>query len=298
MGVVELSDGARLEFREYGRQDAAIAIVLLHGWVLNRRIFRPQIAGLADDDLRIIAYDARGHGQSTANGLTAETATVERLADDLAEFLDAVLVEGQRVVLVGHSLGGMTILEFAYRHAGLVARRCAGAVLIATSAEGSLHTHYGFASARAVAAARWVELNGAQLLARAGDWRPYRALSPTMWPMVRWLLFGTTVRHSDIRLTAAAMFGTPLVAIGGFRPSIHTLRRLHDLQSLARLPVTVLVGTRDRLTPPQCAEAIADALPGANLCVLDGAGHMLTLERPDDVTLAIREVATAAVCST
>jgi pimeloyl-ACP methyl ester carboxylesterase len=271
MGVVELTDGARLEFREYGRRDARIAVVLLHGWTLNRRIFRPQIAGLAGDDLRVIAYDARGHGQSTVAGLTTETATVERLADDLAEFLDAVLAPRQRAVLVGHSLGGMAILEFAHRHADLVARRCAGAVLVATSAEGSLHTDYGLASPRAVAAARWVEINGANLLARAGDWRPHRALSPTMWPMVRWLLFGTTVRHADVRLTTAAM---------------------------AALPVTILVGTRDRLTPPRCAEAIAAALPGATLHVLNGAGHMLTLERPDEVTLAIQEVATAAMCST
>jgi pimeloyl-ACP methyl ester carboxylesterase len=298
MGVVELADGARLEFREYGRQDAPIAVVLLHGWTLNRRIFRPQITGLAGDDLRVIAYDARGHGQSPVAGLTTETATVERLADDLAEFLDAVLADGQRAVLVGHSLGGMTILDFAHRHADLVARRCAGAVLVATSAEGSLHTDYGFASPRAVAAARWVEINGAQLLARAGDWRPYRVLSPTMWPMVRWLLFGRTVRHADIRLTAAAMFGTPLVSVGGFRPSVHNLRRLHDLAALGELPVTVLVGTRDRLTPPRCAEAITAALPGSTLRVLDGAGHMLTLERPDEVTLAIQEVATAAICST
>src|ERR1041384_7165641 len=108
MGVVELSDGARLDFREYGRPDAPLAVVLLHGWTLNRRIFRPQIAGLVDDDLRVLAYDARGHGRATATGVSSETATVGRLADDLAEFLEAVLADGQRAVLVGHSLGGMT----------------------------------------------------------------------------------------------------------------------------------------------------------------------------------------------
>jgi pimeloyl-ACP methyl ester carboxylesterase len=296
MATVELSDGTRLAYTEFGPPDAQHAIVLLHGWTLNWRIFGPQIAALDDGRVRIIAYDARGHGDSAAVG--PATATIERLADDLAELLDAVLPDGQRAILVGHSLGGMSMLEFAHRHPEALVRHCAGVVLVATSAEGSRHTNYGFTSARVVAAARWVDLTGAQLLARAGTYRPHKVLSPTIWPMIRWLLFGTSVRHADVRLTAAAMFGTPLLSMGGFRPSVHAQRRLRDLAGLSGMPVAVLVGTRDRLTPPTCAESIVGVLPHARLRVLDGAGHMLTLERPDDVTLAIREVAAAAACPT
>lgn len=290
--TVTLADGTRLSVAVRGPSDAPVAVVLLHGWTLDKRIWRRQAEALAEAGHRTIAYDLRGHGRSAH--VLPKHATVAQLADDLAEVLDMVLSPGQRCVLVGHSLGGMAILELTQRHPHLLGTTVAGAVLVATSAEGSTHTDYGLASQALVATARRAELAGAALLARSGAWRPHRALSPGLLPFLRWLLFGTTARRADVRLTLSSLVHTPFASIGGFRPAVHLHRCLETLPALRRLPVSVLVGTHDRLTPVRCAEAIADALPDAELTVLPEAGHMLSLERPAEVTAAIAGVVTAA----
>jgi pimeloyl-ACP methyl ester carboxylesterase len=89
-----------------------------------------------------------------------------------------------------------------------------------------------------------------------------------------------------------------LRSIGGFRTSIGEQRRLETLAAMGDLPAAVLVGERDRLTPPGCAEAIAEALPGTELTVLPGAGHMIMMERDEEVSAALLSVTARALsCS-
>ncbi|GAA1772702.1 alpha/beta hydrolase [Luedemannella helvata] len=290
--TIPLADGGHLSVERHGPADARVAVVLLHGWTLDKRAWRPQIETLVGQGHRVIAYDLRGHGRSSR--VQPGQATVAQLADDLAEVLTLELAPRQRAVLVGHSLGGMAILELGVRHPEVLATSVGGAVLVATSAEGSTHTDYGLAPQALVAAARRFELTGAALLARSGAWRPHRALSPGLLPFLRWLLFGATARRADVRLTLSSLSRTPLSSIGGFRPAVHLHRCLDTLPALRGMPVSVLVGTQDRLTPPRCAQTIADALPDAELTVLPDAGHMLSLERPAEVATAISRVATAA----
>ena len=128
------------------------------------------------------------------------------------------------------------------------------------------------------------ETVGAGVLARAGDWSPHRVLAPALRPIVRWLLFGDEYEPAALELTMGAFGRTSLRSIGGFRASVGAQRRLETLATLTDLPAAVLVGDRDRLTPPPCASSIAGALPGAELTVLATAGHMLMLERPAEVT--------------
>ena len=93
-----------------------------------------------------------------------------------------------------------------------------------------------------------------------------------------------------MRLTMNSVGRATLRSIGGFRHSIGTQQRLETLGALGTVPSAVLVGDRDRLTPTPCAESIATALPGAELIVCPGAGHMLILERPDEVSAALTAV--------
>ncbi|MFI5911524.1 alpha/beta fold hydrolase [Dactylosporangium sp. NPDC051541] len=265
-----------------------LTVVFLHGWTLDNRLWRQQIADLPDRlgvPVQMVAFDLRGHGRSSA---TRDNATLEQLGDDLAAVIEQLVPRGP-IVLAGHSLGGMAIMEYAHRHAAAFARRVVGVVLVSTSAEGSSRTSYGL-SPRLARVMRVLEVQGAGLLARSGAWRPHRRLMPLLAPGVRWLVFGHRVDTSWVALTASMVGNAPLCAIGGFRPSVDLHHRVETLAAMRGLPVAVLVGSADRLTPPACAETIAQELPDATLEVLDEAGHMLPIERPDVVTDAIVSV--------
>ena len=190
-----LPDGVRLHVEATGPADAPVTVVLLHGWSLDGRTWHQQVAALTatpfGDAVRVVTYDARGHGRSSCMALP--TATLAQLGDDLAEVLDAVAPTGP-VVLVGHSMGGMTIMEYAHRHPAQFAARTAGLVFVSTTAEGHTHTVYGL-SPRIARLIRLAETTGAGVLARCGAWRPHRALLPALRPSIRWMLFGDRLRR-------------------------------------------------------------------------------------------------------
>jgi len=294
--LVPTPDGARL-FTEVtsvpsARGATPVTVVLLHGWTLDNRLWAKPIEALpalVNRPIRMLTMDLRGHGRSTCTGRS--DATLAQLADDLATVLAERAPDGP-LILVGHSLGGMAIMEYAHRYADDFAHRVARVVLISTSAEGSSRTSYGL-SPQLAFVLRFLETQGAAILARSGAWRPHRLLMPLLSPGVRWLVFGQRAEPSWITLTNAMVGAAPLCAIGGFRPAVGRHSRVEALAAMRRLPAAVLVGSRDRLTPRACAETIAAALPRAEHLVIEDAGHMLPLERPDDVAGAIARVVNA-----
>ncbi|WP_305789397.1 alpha/beta fold hydrolase [Symbioplanes lichenis] len=286
-----LADGVTLSVEASGPRRAPVTVVFLHGWCLDRHIWRHQTAALADSDTRIVSYDARGHGRSGTTRL--HSATVRQLGEDLAEVIDTYAPRGP-VVLAGHSLGGMTIMEYANLYPGVFAERVAGLLFVSTTAEGATHTCYGLPR-QLTPALRLAEQTGAGVLARLGAWRPHRYAKPALQPAVRWLLFGDDYDRGDLETTMAAVNRATLRSIGGFRASVGAQHRLDTLAALGDVPAAALVGDRDRLTPPACAESIADALVGTELTVCEGAGHMLMMERPDVVTGALTGVLGKAV---
>ncbi|MEV4619979.1 alpha/beta hydrolase [Asanoa sp. NPDC049573] len=292
--TVTLPDGVRLHVEVSGADEAPVTVLLLHGWTLDTRTWHRQLVGLPEAlgrPVRLVAYDARGHGRSDDTSRTG--ATLAQLGDDLAEVIAAIAPTGP-IVLAGHSLGGMTIMEFAHGHPKMFADRVAGLVFISTTAEGHTHTRYGLPP-RISRIIRLAETTGAGILARGGSWRVHRYVLRALAPSLRWLLFGNRCAAEDLIVTTAAVARAQLTAIGAFRSSVGEQQRLATLAALGNLPAAALVGDRDRLTPPPCAESIAGALPDAELTVCPGAGHMLMLERPAIVTAALAEVTRAAL---
>jgi pimeloyl-ACP methyl ester carboxylesterase len=294
---VTLPDGVRLHVELSGPPNAPLTVVLLHGWCLDRRTWHHQIKALealTDNAPRIITYDTRGHGRSGPTRL--RSATLSQLGEDLAEVLRRFVPKGP-VVLAGHSMGGMAIMEYAHACPEEFAERVAGLLFVSTTAEGHTHTRYGLPEQLATLM-RAGETIGAGVVARFGAWRPHRAMMPALRPAIRWLLFGDDYPDAAMQVTLKSVGRTSLRSIGGFRSSIGTQQRLETLAALGDVPAAVLVGDHDRLTPPPCAQSIAAALPGTELTVFPGAGHMLILERPDQVSAALVGIVQRACRST
>ena len=123
-----------------------------------------------------------------------------------------------------------------------------------------------------------------------------RAIAAARTPVV------TAVGHeTDTTLVdhvADVRAATPTDAAHRIVPEIGEQRRLDTLARLGDVPAAVLVGDRDRLTPPPCADSIAEALPGTELTVYPGAGHMLILERHAEVSAILTAIVERAATST
>lgn len=260
-------DGSDLHVLAAGR---GRPLVLLHGVTLQAGAWRYQFA-LADR-CRVLAADLRGHGRSRAGRAGYG---LDPLADDLADLLISLDLRG--AVLVGHSMGGMTIMRFAHRHPDVFAERVRGLLLVSTSADPVLGL--GTASSlRGVAAAVQVPLSHVGWK-RVPTYRP--SDSDLHFGLVR-LSFGDAVAPHLVEVTrrmVAAMDAEALNRsfLGLLANDEHA--HLHTI----KVPTLVVVGSRDLLTPPRASRRIAAAITGAELHVIPGAGHQLMMERPDEL---------------
>ena len=117
---IDTADGQRLFYRDTGQGKP---VVFIHGWTLSSEIWTGQTDWLASQGLRSVAYDRRGHGQSSKPEAGYD---YDRLAADLATVLDRLDLE--QVTLVGHSMGAGEVVRYLARHGG---RRIARVLLVA-----------------------------------------------------------------------------------------------------------------------------------------------------------------------
>lgn len=265
---LDLSDGGRLHAVERGEGPP---VVLVPGITLTLATWTPQLRQLSRHH-RVIALSQRGHGQSTAG---TEGYRMERLAQDLLEVLDALDVRD--AVLCGHSMGGMVAQLLAISHPEATGRRVARLVLAATSpgpvARGPL---VGPVAALTHRGLRWAERRGGGLFPGddAGVWATR-------------LAFGSHPSPSDVELTRSIVDAMSPAALQGLVPALLSFD-VRDRLGELRLPVHAVVGSRDLLTPPRTARAIVAGVPGADLTVLPGCGHMVMLERADELCALLR----------
>ncbi|SFQ18102.1 Pimeloyl-ACP methyl ester carboxylesterase [Amycolatopsis arida] len=271
------SDGTALHVRSSGPAAAPLTLVLVHGWTQDHRTWDrvvDEFDRMGDTPARMLRYDLRGHGASAP--ARPGTATIEQLADDLAELLAARVPDGP-LVLAGHSMGGMTIMALAERHPELVERRVAGVAFVATSCGSMDRITLGLPGVLGTGAAAFERRLAALLLRHRKDRLPLRPA--TVYPGTRLLVFGRRPRRADVRDVAAQLLVAHPASVGGFQQSISRHDRRVALARLRGKPAVVLAGDRDRLCPLPHAEAIAAELPEAGFVRYPGAGHMLAHER-------------------
>jgi pimeloyl-ACP methyl ester carboxylesterase len=283
---VPAADGVALHAEIDGAAGAPVTVVLAHGWTLDLRTWGPVARALVDgpSPVRVVRHDHRGHGRSAA--VDPESMTLEQLADDLAAVITETAPDGP-LVLGGHSMGGMTLMALAERHPAVI-ERAVGIALVATVSGGLAQATLGLPPRRA-ALFRHAEkrLYGSRGWAARSSLGDPRLLAPAM----RWLLLGPGAGPEARRITTATVAACRPLTVSGFRPALEAHERDAALAAFASIPTTVLVGSRDRLTPVAAARRIAAALPSAELTIFPDAGHMLPVERVAGVASRIDALA-------
>ncbi|TQJ74626.1 alpha/beta fold hydrolase [Streptomyces sp. SLBN-31] len=275
--TVTSADGAALHVEVHGPEDAP-AVVLAHGWTCSTAFWAAQIRDLAADH-RVIAYDQRGHGRSPAS----PACTPDALADDLEAVLKATLASGEKAVIAGHSMGGMTVLAAAARP---VFREHAAAVLLCSTGSSRLVAESTVVPMRPGRLRTWLTRH--ILGARA----PLGPVTPLARRILKYGTMGPGSAPHMVEACARIVHACPRKVRHAWSNVLNLLDLDHGVREL-RVPTAVVVGTADRLTPPVHARALVAALPN---CVdsteLPGLGHMTPVEAPELVTDRIRDLVT------
>ena len=255
-------NGAETFVATGGREfDAALpTVVLLHGagfdhttWGLHSRWFSHHGYG-------VLAPDLPGHGRSSG----APLATIADMADWTAALIEAAGATKAR--LVGHSMGSLIALETAARHPAKVS----GLSLIGTAATMTVGPDLlRAAEANDQAAIDMVSIWGLGFQAELGG-----SLAPGMW------------MHSGaqrvLEKCRPGVLFSDLTACNAYQGALAAAAQI-------TVPATFILGERDMMTPAKAGKALAAAIPNARTIVLSGAGHMMMVERPDELLAALQD---------
>jgi pimeloyl-ACP methyl ester carboxylesterase len=273
-------------------QRGGVTLLFVHGYALNLDCWHFQREAFRGKH-RMAFYDQRSHGRSQRG--PREHATIDQLGDDLARVIETVAPHG-KVVLVGHSMGGMSVIAFAERHPELFDAHVAGVALVATTA-GGLHPH------RTVS--RWIPDGVGELvaprviaaLARAPELvdSARRPGSNIGFIVADMFAFGSKdVPAAEVEFLDEMLAGTSFDVLAEFFPTLTQLDKFEALKVLDGVPTTIVCGTKDKLTSIGHSRKMAERLPEATLVECEGAGHMVIFESRDRVNAALEALVQAA----
>ncbi|MET8623153.1 alpha/beta hydrolase [Kitasatospora sp. NPDC004669] len=259
-----------------------LTVVFCHGYCLNQDSWHFQRAALREG-MRLVFWDQRSHGRSerSRSYLAGEPAGIDQLGGDLKAVLDAVAPTGP-LVLVGHSMGGMAVMALADLHPELFRDRVAGVALVGTLAgdwdEVSLGLPRVGAKLFKKVAPGVIRLLGRQVELVEATRRVGSDVASVFYR--RFSFGGKDVDPGVVRFVEQLLDATPIDVVAEFYPVFGAHEKYEALNALRGLPALVLAGTKDLLTPATHSEAMAERLPGAELVLVEDAGHLVLLERP------------------
>jgi pimeloyl-ACP methyl ester carboxylesterase len=272
--------------------EPAPTILFVHGYALNldcwhfqRQFFRGKH--------RLAFYDQRSHGRSDRTD--KQHATIDQLGHDLNRVIEEVVPRGP-VILVGHSMGGMSIMAFAEHHPDVFEQRVRGVALISTTA-GGLKTHRVISRLIPDAVGGQLGPRLIAVLARAPELvdRVRRSGSNLGFLVAEEFAFGGEVPASYVEFVDNMLAATPFEVLASFFPNFDALDKFNVLTAFAGVPTYIIGGTKDTLTSIEHSRKMASRLPDAKLLECPGAGHMVILEQKDKVNAALDELFVDAV---
>jgi pimeloyl-ACP methyl ester carboxylesterase len=293
--LVQADDGVLLSVEEIGPRDAPLTVVFVHGytlsmasWTFQRRTLAAELATANGHrpDARLVFYDQRGHGASGRG--KPENSTIDQLARDLDTVLETRVTRGP-VVLVGHSMGGMTIMGLAALRPQLFGTRITAVALLSTSSGQLAELTFGLPELLTrVRAAVFPVAAWAMRRRPAFAERTRRVAADLVSAVTRSLSFASAdVDPALVHYVDSMIAGTPVDVIAEFYPALAGLDEIGSLEPLRDVPTLVLTGDKDMLIPPEHSELLVARLPDAEFVVVPDAGHMVLLEKPDEVSEAL-----------
>ncbi|HKR52273.1 MAG TPA: alpha/beta hydrolase [Pseudonocardiaceae bacterium] len=293
--TVRADDGVELSVEELDPADGGapeFTVILIHGWTLDRRSWlfqRHDLAHSTTPRVRQVLYDHRSHGRSGRSPRHA--CTFEQLGRDLYAVIRAAATEG-RVVLIGHSFGGMAIMALAEHYPELFAEQICGVAFLNTSAGdiGQSGLPKPFLSRRNPVMPVAKRLSRWEPSARAVD-RGREVCRNLIWSMTRKLSFGNeAVNPALVELMYMMMRATPFEVMIDFLDEFGVHNRYAALAGLQYAKALVLGSDCDRLIQYQHCEAIAALLPDVELVQVPNSGHVTMLEQPELVNKHILDL--------
>jgi len=282
--IVRTDDGIDL-YVEIVDGDDPLTLVFIPGYGLDMGTFyfqRKEFAG----EYRSVFYDQPGHGRS--GRLPKGDYSLDALGAGLRRVIEATAPTG-RLVLIGHSMGGMTIMALAEQWPEVFAERVAGVILISTSAGQLEEVTFGLPDVAARFGRPLLPLvrTGGQITAAMID-RARKATTDLAWLLTRRYGFGS--EHPSPALVSFVErmnSSTSTDTVARYLRTLFAHSRLLVLNPLADVPVLIIAGDRDLLTPLAHSREIAGVLPEAELVEIEHGGHVALLEQADVVNAAI-----------
>lgn len=236
----------------YSLSGQGVVVVFLHGWMCNQEFWRLQCDLLSGQGYRCLALDFRGHGKSE---VTNAGYSIEQLADDVWEILKALHID--KVVLVGHSMGGMVAQQFCLDHGGQVM----GLVLVTTIA----------ADRENRMISKRIEKDSRQEQFPVAFDRHFDLWFSNRTPgdVRDWV-------KTQMKLTPAG----PALALVRSYAGFDQTHRLREIRS-----PTLVIGTQsDHSTPASQSQELAQFILGSDLVLIDDCGHFPMLEKTEKIS--------------
>jgi pimeloyl-ACP methyl ester carboxylesterase len=247
------ANGIIVSYLEQG-VSTGIPLIFIHGFPFNKEMWTAQLVALSDSH-RCIAYDVRGHGNS---GAGEGEFSVTQFADDLISFMD--LLEIKKSIVVGLSMGGYIVLNAIRKHPN----RIAGLVLCDTQC--AADTEEGRDKRKKTIA--FIQKNGLSIYSE-------ESLKNLFAPA------SFNSKREEVQFIQNTILKTPAENI------CRTLQALANRQETCstladiKVPVSILVGSEDKITPPAGALKMQELIKDSELHIIDGAGHLSNLENPE-----------------
>jgi len=286
-------DGSRLHAEvdePVGKTDLP-TLVFVHGFALNLDCWHFQRAHFRGKR-RLLFYDQRSHGRSEHS--SRGNATIDQLGHDLRSVLDQAVPKGP-VILVGHSMGGMAIMALAEHHVELFAERVVGVALVSTTA-GGLRSHSLLGPLLPDRVMSQITPRLVAGLARAPGLVDgvRRAGSDIGLLATGRFAFGGRVPTAHVEFVDEMLAQTSFEVLAEFFPNFDALDKFSVLHAFEQVPTVIICGSKDLLTSIGHSRKMAKRIPGAHLVECIGAGHMVIMERRDQVNAALERMATEA----